>query len=415
MSSLRRVLLVSVLVLCSAESWAREPAKLTATFYADSGGKVHVRTVAEALERALSRLARIDLKPIRHLLEPVHPQVEMLAKANEAITAGQDLMNNLEVQQALAAFERAAKLQRRAFHLMAVSESGIEEHGKVFVEMTIAHFLAGDEQKARQALQQAFVLNPKQEFDERKFPPQTKRMFDEVKFLIDELGSGSARIETVPAGSELRINGNFVGYSPVTTRGIAAGPNLITASRIGYNTRTSTAQISGGDKTDPVKLTLRPVKGNPAAMLATAVAEARSGRPGGGLASLAGRLQRRVLFLATTVSRDDLVTVNLYAYDAKGRRISSATTGTVSALDPDHECKNLAQSMAPFLTWHPPKQVVKRHEGWWQRFRASPYFWPAVGAAATVVVGTTVGLGVYYETRDDDHRGRNLLLLPVGL
>ena len=116
----------------------------------------------------------------------------------------------------------------------------------------------------------------------------------------------------------------------------------------------------------------------------------------------------------TVDSRDDVVTVNLVAYDAKHHRISSGTRTTVSALDPDRESQVLLDGLLPFLTWRRPPVVSKRPAptGWWNQFRASPYFWPAVGAAAAVVV-TSVSLGVYYGTRDDNDNRRNILLLPA--
>ena len=389
--------------------------RIPATFLMDPHGKVHVRTVSAAIERSLSAMPQINFTPIRHLLEPVSPLLDRLAQANQLITEGQDLLNNLEVQKAVDAFQRAAKLQRSVFHLMAVSQSGVEEHGRVYVELAIAQFLAGNEAEAKVALQQAIVLVPKLEFDPQKFPPQSKRMFDEVRFLVDEMGIGDAQINTDPPGAEVQVNGNFIGFSPVLARGLVAGPNLVTVARLGYRTRTGRARVEGGGKVSTFTVRLHPLARSPLALMANAEVEAQTRRPGPALAALSRKLGRQMLFIASSASRDDLVTVTLHAYDAKGNRASGAAVGTVTALDPERDCKTLVESLVPFVTWRSPPPTTRRRGGFWERVRSWPYLWPVVGAVVgAAVVGTSVGLGVYYGTREDN-RARNVLILPAGV
>lgn len=406
------LLLAAVSALISVEARGRSK-KPKATFYVDLGGKPHVRTVAAAIERALARLDSIDFTSLRHLLEPVGKQLETMARAGKLLNRARELMKNLEVEQAVKALARVAKLQRRVFHLLSVSQSGVEEHGAVYVDLAIARFLAGDENGARQSLHQAFLLVPGLEFDAARFPPQMKRLFDEVRFLVDELGSGAAVIKTVPPGAEVRVNGRFVGFSPVRTRGLAAGPNLVTVYSPGHRTRTWRLYVPGGKQDASLSRRLRPLDGEPLALLASAVVEAQSRAPRAALPALARRLGRNVVFVATTASRDDLVTVRLQAYDAAHNRVSAAAEATISALDPDQECRNLVDGLVPFL-WSRPARRVARRRAWWERVQKWRYFWPVVGAAASVVVvGAAVGVGVYYGTRGGDDRGRNVVIFPA--
>lgn len=391
------------------------PRRTPATFLMDPHRKVHVRSVSAAIERSLSAMPQINFTPVRHLLEPVSPLLDRLARASQLITEGQELLNNLEVQKAVDAFQRAAKLQRGVFHLMAVSPSGVEEHGRVYVELAIAQFLAGNEAEAKAALQQAMVLVPKLELDPQKFPPQSKRMFDEVRFLVDEMGIGDAQINTDPPGAEVLVNGNFIGFSPVLARGLPAGPNLVTVALLGYRTRTGRGRVEGGGKVSTFSVKLEPLAWSPSALMASAEVEAQTRRPGPALSAFSRKLGRRMLFIASSASRDDLVTVTLHAYDAEGNRISSAAEGTATALDPERDCRALVESLMPFVTWRPPPPTARRRGGLWDRVRTWPYLWPVVGAVVgAAVVGTTVGLGVYYGTREDN-RARNVIILPAGV
>ncbi len=242
-----------------------------------------------------------------------------------------------------------------------------------------------------------------------------KRLFDEVRFLVDELGTGDVHVNTRPKRAEVRANGEFVGYSPIRVKGLTAGYNLITISKPGYRTSTVPGRVEGGSVVPQIEVKLHAVEGKPAATLWQALGEARSGAAPKALDRAAHYLRQKVLFLAEAQGGSDQISVRIHVYDAKRRRTSSHVKARISSHDPDPGCERLVASLMPFL--HPPKMVRRARPvqtgSWFYRFRDSKLFWPAVGVGAAIVAAS-VGIGIYYGTREEpDNRGRRLLLLPV--
>jgi hypothetical protein len=395
---------------------AAKPKPLPATLYVKlpSSNLLRVRTVIAALERAFAERKEVNLTPIRHLLEPVGQQLEHLSAADKLAKQGQTNLENLEIEKGIAAFNEAVTRQQRVFHLISTSTSGIKDHAALLGDLSIAHFLGGDEKASRDTMQRALVLDSRLEYDKKRYPPQMKRLFDEVRFLVDELGTGDVHVNTKPQRAEVRANGEFVGYSPIRVKGLTAGFNLITVSKPGYRTRTVPGRVEGGSIVPKIEVKLRAVKGKPAATLWQALGEARSGATPKALDRAAHYLRQKVLFLAEARGGSDQITVQIHVYDAKRRRTSSHIKAKISSHDPDPGCERLVASLMPFL--QPPK-IVQRIQpvqtgSWFNRFRESKLFWPAVGVGAAVVAAS-VGIGIYYGTREEPDRGRQLLLLPV--
>jgi hypothetical protein len=395
---------------------AAKPKPLPATLYVKlpSSNLLRVRTVIAALERAFAERKEVNLTPIRHLLEPVGQQLEHLSAADKLAKQGQTNLENLEIDKGIAAFNEAVTRQQRVFHLISTSTSGIKDHAALLGDLSIAHFLRGDEKASRDTMQRALVLDSRLEYDKKRYPPQMKRLFDEVRFLVDELGTGDVHVNTKPQRAEVRANGEFVGYSPIRVKGLTAGFNLITVSKPGYRTRTVPGRVEGGSIVPKIEVKLRAVKGKPAATLWQALGEARSGATPKALDRAARYLRQKVLFLAEARGGSDQITVQIHVYDAKRRRTSSHIKAKISSHDPDPGCERLVASLMPFL--QPPK-IVQRIQpvqtgSWFNRFRESKLFWPAVGVGAAVVAAS-VGIGIYYGTREEPDRGRQLLLLPV--
>ena len=123
--------------------------------------------------------------------------------------------------------------------------------------------------------------------------------------------------------------------------------------------------------------------------------------------------------MAAVGGTDDMVTVSMFAYDGRRKKLVGKVSGTVSALDPEPECRELENTLITALRTEPtrrPVVVEPKQESIFKRFVDSRWFWPTIGivAGAAVVAGTTVG--IYYgtrETEEKDHR-KTLILLPAG-
>lgn len=72
--------------------------------------------------------------------------------------------------------------------------------------------------------------------------------------------NGELRVETVPPGAQVILNGDIRGTSPVTLSGIPPGTHLLSARLTEYKTTRQTVELSAGDRRT-VNLQLEPIQG----------------------------------------------------------------------------------------------------------------------------------------------------------
>lgn len=395
--------------------------KRTATLYLDYGAKprLQARTVGMTLERALKGRQDLKFRRIDDLLVPPALHRKQLAKSRKLLAAAKTALANLEVEKGVKSLQQAVGIREQYFHILARKEKAKERHAFLLGDLAMAHFLAGDEDNARQALLQAFALHPKMEFDSKRFPPQMKRTFDESSFLADELGTGNAQVTTDPPGCEVRANGAFVGFSPQVVRNMTAGRNLVTLARTGYRTQTYPVKVEGGTGMAQVTVELTPLPGKPARKLRRALVEIQHRKVGKNLAAVGKKVKTDLVLMATLGGQDDLVEISVFAYDHKARKVAGMVKGTASSLDPDPEINELVSTLMATLAQQVKPRPVKPKppsESFISKLRKSKYFWPVVGGVVGAVVITSVSVGIYYGTRGGggtDHR-KTLLILPHG-
>jgi len=412
-------------VMAAPAARKRARARLRTTLYLHARGDVRLqtRTIQRALEEELATRKKVlSFVRLRRVLEPGVEARRQLKIASKKAKDARELLANLEVDQGIALLKEALAIRERYFDTLVRDPSEVGKQAYLLADLAMASFLAGDEKATRDAILQAFILNPKLEYNGERYPPQMKRTFDESRFLADELGTGNAEVSTTPEGAEVWANGNFVGFSPLTVRGLAAGRNLVTLLRPGYKTVTLPANVTGGDLAAELKVQLKPIPGAPMDELDQALDAAGAAGPSARvLASVARKLKRQVLFVGVAQGVDDMITVRIYAYHAGRGKVLGKVEATVSAMDPGSECRELVSSLVTLVTARPKPAASRRGEmsgrgPWWSRVSKARWFWPVVGVAVgAVVAGTTVG--VYYGTRaqEKNDRRRTLVLLPAGM
>ena len=399
----------------------KQAGKPKATFYLDQGAKPRsqVRTVRDTLVELMELRREVRFVHLEQVLENRKAARKALKKANTQAVRGKDQLSNLEVEEGVKTINTAVLAREAYFDHFYDDQDELERHAWLLADLAVAHYMAGDEAKTRESLLQAFLLHAKMEFDEKRFPPQMKQLFEESHFYADEMGTGDVYIETTPEGAEVRVNGKLVGQSPIMAKGLGPGQNLVTVGLVGYRTRTQRVAVQGGGESSQMTMDLEPLKGNPLTTLHEAITAANAGKVSPGLTKLSRRYKVPVFFLAAVGGEEDMVMVSLFAYDGRTKKLAGKVSGTVSALDPEPECRELVDSLINSLRQAPVKRpaVAEEEAGapWLKRFRESRWFWPAVGvvAGAAVAAGTTVG--IYYGTRSTktDNR-RTLILLPAG-
>jgi hypothetical protein len=416
-----RAFVVAVAMLAGAGVARAQPQRTgappRATLYVErtAGQMIKARPVLEGLEAALGKRTEYSFVRLPELLEPVGDADKLLEQSAAAAAKGRSQLENLEVAEGTASLERAVTLAQAALPRLTGMTGGMNRMAGLLLELAYAHHLAGSKERCEQAISSAFIVDPGLELDANKYPPELRRIFESTRFLLDELGTGSLRLSTTPAGAAVRVNGSLVGYGPVTVPSLVAGPNLITVSQPGYRTVTRTITVEGR-KQHQVAIVLSEHAGHVAGLLHAALEEARADTPGAWLPQAASRLQRDVLILGTLAVQGDVVAVSLHVYDASARKIAGQIRSTVTFQDADRECDTLVASLLANLGR--PPTVEKRSTGRRGSFRGalvrfyrSRYFWPVVGGVAgAAVIGVGVGLGVYYGTRNNDREHRFVIL-----
>lgn len=412
---------VLVLMLPSGTDAQKKAGPKRATLFMDAGAqpRLQAHTVRDTIEALLRQRTEVRFVPLAELLEDPRLARKGIKEAEALAEKGKAQLGNLEVEEGVASLEKALELREKHFHVLSLNAEELEKHAMLMSDLAMGYYMFGDEEKVRQSLLQAFVFNPKQDFDAKRFPPQMKQIFDETRWLAEEMGTGDIYVETVPKGAEVRANGNFIGYSPTVARGLATGNNLVTVSALGYATRTQRVPVQGGGKSSQVTIELMPLDDNPMELLRTGVLAASAGETLGTLAQFATSYKTPVILLASVGGRDDMVVITLFAYDDAKKALVGKVSGTISAVDPEPECKQLVENLLAALA--PPVASTQATtpepdgEPWFSRFRGSPWFWPVVGvAAAAVIAGTAVG--IYYGTRegDDWDRRQTVIILPAA-
>ncbi len=396
--------------------------KPKASLYLDSGPKprLQVRNVQGVLEELLELRKEIRFVPLADVLEDKREARKALTEAGKMTEKGKELLSNLEVEEGVKAIAEGVKMREQSFHVFYNDPNELEAHAWLLADLAVAYYMAGDEDKTRKSLLQAFLLHATMEFDEKRFPPQMKQLFGESRFLADEMGTGDVYIETQPAGAEVRVNGKLIGHSPTTARGLGTGENLITVSLVGYMTHTQRVSVQGGGESTQVTMDLAPLEASPIPALQEGLAAASNGGAAPNLATLSKTLKLPVIFLASVAGEDDMITVTLFAYDGRKKKLVGKVSGSISALDPEPECRELINTIMGSLSMAPVRKpkVAQEEQGepWFKKFRQSKWFWPAVGIAAGAVVAAGTTVGIYYGTRSNeapDHR-RTLIILPSG-
>ncbi len=388
---------------------ARAPEK--ATFFADGMGKGQTKAVAAALERALATRAEVELTPIKKLVGP-GDRLPVVKEAFAKIDKGEMDLANMEIDKGLRAVAAGIKELEKSFDVVGPDRLLHARYVKALTTLGLAYFLAGDNSKTSEWLSCALVMNPKTDYDKKRFPPRMKKVFDTVHFFIAEVGKGKGRVDTSPSGALVSINGKAFGRAPTIAEGLQVGRNLVTVTAMGYQPQTVVMNVQGGKTVAVVKVSLKKLAGDPMAQLSKA---STSIMAGGTSASktVARSLGVELLLLAKITGAADRFQVKLYAYDAKIDTIVGRAKGTINTLEAEKDINKLVDSLfaAIRVTRSPPKPEPKR-PGFFSRMVSSKWFWPVVGAVAgaAVIAGATVGIVL---ATSGDNTARNAILLPA--
>lgn len=340
---------------------------------------------------------------MQKLLETSRGSRRRIRKAVSYMERSEGLIKRLELGEAIALLEKAVRKLEYSFLGLIRLRAKTRPLADALRMLSVAYFLNGQSDKAKETIRRLLVLAPKTEYRTGGFPKSMAQLVDDERLLFDELGTSEVVVKTTPPGARVYLNARRVGRSPLTIKGGRRGFNYLSARMPGYRTTTMGLEVSP-PKLARVTLELRKFKRDPLPLITRSFAEVGRRRMGPGQRGLAHRLHADVVVLAMASVDQDQARLVLYAYDARLRELLKGPIKATVSLDfPKRKAVAAARMLfsgvrldgtRPPPPKRPPPKAPSLGERW-SRFRRWRGFWPTVGAVAGVLVaGVVVGLAV---------------------
>lgn len=329
-----------------------------------------------------------------------------LERSDKGLAEAIKRMRNLE-DGALDLLDWAADEYQRYLPQLMARDGNAGKLIEVYERTAIASYLAGDEKSATEALRKAFVLQPDLDYDRKIFPPQLEKLVVNERLYHDELGHGSVRVEADQAAgggaATVYINGVERGRAPVTVDELPAGPNIVSLVTPGAEPVIVIAQVAGGGDLVTVKAAVKTPKSVDRGPLAKTRGDVGGPHAAPPIARAAKNLGADALVLALPTVHDDEIAVVAYVYDMRSGALVGRSEDTLPRTGPDAE--ELGGQLMATVTWKPSIALGPKKPPIWKH----KYFWPAVGAAAgVVVVAVVVGIATHGLSN-----GEKVSILPV--
>ncbi len=207
---------------------------------------------AESIERLLFEASR-RLDTVRPFDLSPQPSQDQAAKAAE------------NVEDALRAL--LLRTPKRAGERLAATEAALTEAPNAGDERLLARyykakglaFLANNDLvKARDSIAKSMVLFPNQSIDEySSYGASAREMFETVKQLIANLGTGDLKIVSKGSRGDVFVDGAYRGTGTAVLEDVAAGPHRITVRSAGQGAERKTVEVVTG-KVMTVEFDLKP-------------------------------------------------------------------------------------------------------------------------------------------------------------
>ncbi|NOZ84901.1 MAG: PEGA domain-containing protein [Deltaproteobacteria bacterium] len=209
--------------------------------------KVGMRLAGD-LERELSSSSKLDLFPNKRVdaalteIDPAQVAAKELNKISKEVDRGKKLLDDLKLEDAIAAFNAAIEGYKKNLVYMKDYTPLVQ----ALLQLSVAYFRIGEDEKGQKYLTQVLCLNPDLTLKEGEFPEIFQRIFDQVKKKALQGPKGSINIASSPPFSEIYLNGKKRGVTPLLVRDLIKGRYFLRVDKQGYKPYNS--EIEVGDK-----------------------------------------------------------------------------------------------------------------------------------------------------------------------
>ena len=370
-------------------------------------------TTADAIEAQVGEVLaadkRFEFKSVVELLDHSDVAPRVLGQADLSVEDAEKSFGEMDLEKSKQLLKDAIMAYQKYLPQLAARGGGLLPLRDAWLKLAKARFFDGDNNGSRDALRYAFVLDPKVEFDKKRFPPQMKKTVIEAKLLFETLGPGKLVVDSDPPGATAYLNGvKLLKQTPTEPIDAQPGPNYISYERRGYAPFTAIFENNGGGEQASAVQSLARYPQNPLAPLDRARAQLDQGDKPPLVKDAAQALGVDLLLLIKTAKTAEGSKVTAYLYDARPDRILKRAEKTVPELDEPAAARELAGEVTSGVrldgVWQPP--AAPKKPSFWARFteksrddltrfRHWKGFWYVVGGVAgAVVVGAAVGIGV---------------------
>jgi hypothetical protein len=202
---------------------------------------MRLATLQLTLEDALERDERLEVVDVEAALLDRAGQVptEVVSEARGLMESGEALLVREQPDRALPRLQAAvAQLEPL---LTFVSKKQL---ARAQFLLGAAHAMRGDKDEALERFVALLVWRPEFVADTRIAPGDVLPVFEEARKRAERLPGGSIQIGSTPDGALAYVDGRFVGFTPTTAEGLAAGRHYVTLKMIGRGRTVQAVEVS---------------------------------------------------------------------------------------------------------------------------------------------------------------------------
>jgi tetratricopeptide (TPR) repeat protein len=158
------------------------------------------------------------------------PRLAARAKALELLKNGKEQYDNLELDAAIEALEKAVEQFKKAAGRLGDGREYLE----TLLYLGAAYILSGDNEQGTEKFRTVAMFDKRKSLDAKAFPPSMIEIFGRVKEEVASAPTGTVLVKSTPPAAEVYLNGVFKGITPVTLVKIPEGSHFMRLEKDGF-------------------------------------------------------------------------------------------------------------------------------------------------------------------------------------
>jgi hypothetical protein len=202
---------------------------------------------AVALQRELAeglrRNSHLDMKDLDVRLAEFAQEMpfEQVELARTALQNGTDALRNLNLDTAITQLNDAVD------QLVAVLPYiKKQELADAMMTLAVAQQQKGATRAMQATLRRLLTWRSAYQLDTSQFPQQISDPLEEARTAVGQLAQGQVKVLSEPSGSQVFVDGDFVGVAPTTVSNLTVGEHYVTFKKLGYKRGLRIANVTNG-------------------------------------------------------------------------------------------------------------------------------------------------------------------------